>query len=72
MPCSSPRLRVGRPGRRLRGLDYQAYFAGEAVETGKAEGAYFEVGTGKFNADFENSLIGLTAGRRAAFGKSPR
>lgn len=43
-------------------LDYQAYFAGEAVDGGKAEGTYVEVGTGKFNADFEKSLIGLTEG----------
>ena len=43
-------------------LDYQAYYAGEAAEGGKAEGTYVEVGTGKFNADFEKSLIGLTEG----------
>ena len=28
-------------------LDYQAYFAGQAAEAGKAEGTYVEVGSGK-------------------------
>ncbi|MCX5890412.1 MAG: trigger factor [Deltaproteobacteria bacterium] len=42
--------------------DYQAYFAGQPAEAGKAEGTYVEIGSGKFNADFENQLIGLTEG----------
>jgi trigger factor len=48
-------------------LDYQAYFAGEAVEAGKAEGTYMEVGSGKFNADFEKNLLGLMAGGESRF-----
>ena len=42
--------------------DYQAYFAGQPAEAGKAENTYVEIGSGKFNADFENQLIGLTEG----------
>jgi trigger factor len=48
-------------------LDYQAYFAGEPAEAGKAEGTYVEVGTGKFNADFEKNLIGLNEGAESRF-----
>jgi trigger factor len=48
-------------------LDYQAYFAGQPVEGGKAEGTYVEVGSGKFNADFEGNLIGLKAGAESRF-----
>ena len=48
-------------------LDYQAYFAGKPAEAGKAEGTYVEVGSGKFNADFENQLIGLQAGAESRF-----
>ncbi len=48
-------------------LDYQAYFAGEPAEAGKADGTYVEIGSGKFNADFENSLIGLTEGAESRF-----
>jgi trigger factor len=48
-------------------LDYQAYFAGEPAEAGKAEGTYVEVGSGKFNPDFENNLIGLAAGAESRF-----
>jgi trigger factor len=48
-------------------LDYQAYFAGEAVAGGKAEGAYLEVESGKFNADFEANLVGLKAGAETRF-----
>jgi len=40
-------------------LDYQAYFAGQPVEGGKAEGTYVEVGSGKFSAEFEANLAGL-------------
>jgi trigger factor len=47
--------------------DYQAYFAGQPAEAGKAEGTYVEVGSGKFNADFENHLIGLTEGAESRF-----
>ena len=48
-------------------LDYQAYFAGAPAEAGKAEGTYIEVGSGKFNADFENQLIGLQQGAESRF-----
>jgi trigger factor len=47
--------------------DYQAYFAGQPAEAGKAEGTYVEIGSGKFNADFENQLIGLTEGAESRF-----
>jgi trigger factor len=47
--------------------DYQAYFAGEPAEAGKAEGAYVEVGSGKFNAEFENNLLGLMEGAESRF-----
>ncbi|MCL4503266.1 MAG: trigger factor [Deltaproteobacteria bacterium] len=47
--------------------DYQAYFAGEPVEAGKAENTYVEVGSGKFNAEFEKNLLGLTEGAEARF-----
>jgi trigger factor len=42
--------------------DYQAYVAGEPVDAGKAEGTYVEVGSGKFNAEFEKNLLGLMEG----------
>ncbi len=48
-------------------LDYQAYFAGQPVEGAKEEGTYVEVGSGKFNADFERNLIGLREGAEARF-----
>ncbi len=48
-------------------LDYQAYFAGEALAEGKAENVYLEVGAGKFNLDFEKNLIGLQPGAEARF-----
>jgi len=48
-------------------LDYQAYFAGQAVEGGKAENIYLEVGQGKFNNDFERQLLGLTPGAASRF-----
>ncbi len=48
-------------------LDYQAHFAGQAVEGGKAENAYLEIGSGKFNADFENQLVGLGTGAESRF-----
>jgi trigger factor len=48
-------------------LDYQAYFAGQPAEAGKAEGTYVEVGSGKFNADFEKSLLGLQEGAESRF-----
>ena len=48
-------------------LDYQAYFGGQPAEAGKAEGTYVEVGSGKFNADFEKSLLGLMAGAESRF-----
>ena len=51
-------------------LDYQAHFAGQPVEGGKSEGTYVEVGTGKFNAEFETNLLGLKAGAEARFAVS--
>ena len=48
-------------------LDYQAYFGGQPAEAGKADGTYVEVGSGKFNADFEKSLLGLMAGGESRF-----
>jgi trigger factor len=51
-------------------LDYQAYFAGQPVEGAKEEGTYMEVGSGKFNADFEGNLIGLKEGAEARFAVS--
>ena len=48
-------------------LDYQAHFAGQPVEGGKSEGTYVEVGSGKFNAEFETNLLGLKAGAEARF-----
>jgi trigger factor len=51
-------------------LDYQGYFAGEPVEGAKAEGTYMEVGSGKFNVDFERNLIGLKERAEARFAVS--
>jgi trigger factor len=51
-------------------LDYQGYFAGEPVEGAKAEGTYLEVGSGKFNVDFERNLRGLKEGAEARFAVS--
>jgi trigger factor len=51
-------------------LDYQAFFAGEPVEGAKAEGAYLEVLSGKFNAEFEANLLGLKAGAENRFAVS--
>ena len=48
-------------------LDYQAHFAGQPVEGGKSESTYVEVGTGKFNAEFETNLLGLKAGAETRF-----
>ena len=48
-------------------LDYQGYFAGEALPEAKAENSYLEVGAGKFNPDFEKNLIGLTPGQESRF-----
>ena len=48
-------------------LDYQGYFAGEALTEAKAENSYLEVGAGKFNADFEKNLVGLSPGQEARF-----
>jgi len=48
-------------------LDHQAHFAGQPVEGGKSEGAYLEVGSGKFNAEFEGNLVGLKAGAEVRF-----
>jgi trigger factor len=51
-------------------LDYQGYFAGEPVEGARAEGAYMEVLSGKFNAEFEANLLGLKAGAETRFAVS--
>jgi trigger factor len=51
-------------------LDYQGFFAGEPVEGAKAEATYIEVGSGKFNPDFESNLVGLKAGAEARFAVS--
>jgi trigger factor len=48
-------------------LDYQGYFAGEALPEAKAENSYLEVGAGKFNPDFEKNLIGLAPGQESRF-----
>jgi trigger factor len=48
-------------------LDYQGYFAGEALAEAKAENTYLEVGAGKFNLDFEKNLIGLNPGQETRF-----
>jgi trigger factor len=48
-------------------LDYQGFFAGQMVEGAKSDGTYMEVGSGKFNAEFEANLLGLKAGAEARF-----
>jgi trigger factor len=48
-------------------LDYQGYFAGEALTEGRADNIYLELGAGKFNLDFERQLIGLQPGSEARF-----
>ncbi len=48
-------------------LDYQGFFAGQPAEGAKSEGTYMEVGSGKFNAEFETNLLGLKAGAEARF-----
>lgn len=48
-------------------LDYQGYFAGEALTEGRADNTYMELGAGKFNLDFERQLIGLQPGSEAHF-----
>lgn len=48
-------------------LDYQAYFGGQPVESGRQENYYLEVGAGKFHGEFENQLLGLTPGTETRF-----
>jgi trigger factor len=48
-------------------LDYQGFFAGEALSEAKAENSYLEVGAGKFNLDFEKNLIGLAPLQESRF-----
>lgn len=48
-------------------LDYQGYFAGQAVAGAKAENIYLEVGAGKFNLDFEHQLLGLAPDAQTRF-----
>ncbi len=51
-------------------LEYQAFFAGQPVEGGKSESTYVEVGSGKFNAEFEGNLVGLKSGGEGRFAVS--
>jgi trigger factor len=48
-------------------LDYQASYGGQPVAGGKAEGTYMEVGSGKFNEEFERHLLGLKPGGEGRF-----
>ncbi len=48
-------------------LDYQGYFAGEALTEGRADNIYLELGAGKFNLDFERQLIGLKPEKETRF-----
>jgi len=48
-------------------LDYQAYFGGQPVESGRQENYYLEVGSGKFHGGFEDQLVGLTPGSETRF-----
>ena len=48
-------------------MDYQAHFAGQAVEGGKGENIYLEVGAGKFNQEFERQLLGVGEGAQSRF-----
>jgi|UniRef100_A0A7C3Z0W1 trigger factor len=48
-------------------VDYQGYFAGEALPEAQAENVYLEVGSGKFNLDFEKNLLGLPPGQESRF-----
>ena len=48
-------------------LDYQGYFAGEALAEGRADNTYLEVGAGKFNLDFERQVLGLKPESKARF-----
>ncbi len=48
-------------------LDYQAYFEGQPVESGRQENYYLEVGSGKFHRGFEDQLVGLTPGSETRF-----
>ena len=49
-------------------FDYQAYFAGEPVESGKGENTYLEVGQGKFIVGMTDSALisGVRPSRTAA------
>jgi trigger factor len=40
-------------------LDYQGYFAGQALAEARQENYLLEVGAGRFNLDFEKQLLGL-------------
>jgi len=51
-------------------LDYQGYYAGQPADGAKAEGTYVEVGSGKFNLDFERNLVGLKEGAETRFAVS--
>jgi trigger factor len=48
-------------------LAYQGHYAGQALPEAKAENQYLEVGSGKFNLEFEKNLMGLKAGGESRF-----
>ncbi len=43
-------------------LDYEAFFAGQPVEGGKATETYLEVGAGRLGPEFDKQLLGLKPG----------
>ncbi len=51
-------------------LSYQGYFAGQALDEGRADNTFMEVGAGKFNLDFERQLIGLAPESETRFAVS--
>lgn len=48
-------------------LDYQGYFAGKALDEAKQENMLLEVGAGRFSADFEKHLLGLSPEEETRF-----
>ncbi len=48
-------------------LDYQGYFAGQALKEAVEENKYMEVGSGRFNEKFEGQLLGLSPGAETRF-----
>jgi trigger factor len=51
-------------------LSYQGYFAGEEMAEGKAENLVLEIGSGKFNVDFERQLVGMMPDSETRFAVS--